>query len=76
MIPQGFEIAGLIFSFVGSVWLVKALVRPPGGTKRGTLDVGDVAGLVTDMRGDAKWGSLGLVIGFFLQLVAALLRAF
>jgi hypothetical protein len=76
MIPQGLEIAGLVVSFIGSVWLVKALVRPPGGTDHGTLDVDDVAGLVTDMRGDAKWGSVGLVIGFFLQLVGAVLRAF
>ena len=34
-----------------------------------------VSGLVTDMRGDPKWGAVGLV-GFFLQLVGALLRTF
>jgi len=72
----GLEIAGLVVSFVAAIWLAKVLVRPSGGTNHGTLDVNAGSGLVTDMRGDPKWGAVGLVVGLFLQLVGGLLRTF
>ena len=67
------ESAGLVVSFAGSLWLVKAFYRR-GPTEAEVLDAGDASRLITDLRNDAVPGSLVLAIGFLAQLAAKLFR--